>query len=95
MGITTQKQAMGKTVQRFLEHVMPNVVRPLQALWNQMIGFLFLVLAISPIPSAVKALRNYGSDPDNLFRAVLSLSFAALMAYFGITSLLRARRISR
>lgn len=82
-------------VQRFLEHVMPNVVRPLQALWNQMVGFLFLVLAVSPIPSTIKAWRSYHGDTDTLFRIVLSISFAALMAYFGITSLLRARRITR
>lgn len=82
-------------VQQFLEHVMPNVVRPIQALWNQMIGFLFLVLAVSPIPSAVRALRHSNGDSDNLFRVVLSFAFAGLMAYFGITSLLRARRISR
>lgn len=86
---------MGRMVQQFLIHMMPNVVRPLQALWNQMIGFLFLVLAVSPIPSAIKALRHTSNDSDSLFRVVLSFGFAALMAYFGITSLLRARRISR
>lgn len=86
---------MGKMVSRFLAHVLPNVVRPLQALWNQMIGFLFLVLAVSPIPSAIKAMRHYNGDSDNLFRLILSFSFAALMAYFGITSLWRARKISR
>ncbi|HML17646.1 MAG TPA: hypothetical protein VK419_11490 [Bryobacteraceae bacterium] len=90
-----QAAGMGRLVQRFMEHIIPNVARPIHALWNQMIGFLFLVLAVSPIPSAVKALRHYNGDSDSLFRVILSLSFAALMAYFGITSLLRARRISR
>ena len=74
---------------------MPNVVRPLHALWNQLIGFLFLVLAVSPLPSAIRALRHYSGDSDNLFRLVLSFAFAGLMTYFGITSLLRARRITR
>jgi hypothetical protein len=82
-------------VRRFLEHIVPNVIRPLHALWNQMIGFLFLVLAVAPIPSAINALRHYDADSDNLFRLVVSFLFAGLMAYFGITSLLRARRISR
>jgi hypothetical protein len=86
---------MGRLIQRFLAHVLPGVVRPLRALWNQMVGLLFLLLASAPIPSLVRYLRNFQGDSDTLFRIVLSIIFAGLMAYFGITSLLRARRISR
>lgn len=86
---------MGRLIQRFLGHVLPGVMRPLRALWNQIIGFLFLVLASAPIPSTVRYLRNYQGDSEILFRIVVSFSFAGLMAYFGVTSLLRARRISR
>jgi hypothetical protein len=86
---------MGRLIQRFLAHVLPGVIRPLHALWNQMIGFLFLVLAASPIPSIVRNVRTYQSDSESLFRIVLSSSFAAVMLYFGITSFLRARKISR
>lgn len=88
-------EPMGRLVQRFLAHVIPGVIRPLRALWNQLIGFIFLVLAATPIPSVVKSVRNYSGDSDQVFRLVLSVSFAALMAYFSITSFLRARRISR
>ena len=34
---------MGTLVSKFLSHVMPGIVRPLHALWNEVIGFLFLV----------------------------------------------------
>ncbi len=86
---------MGRLITRVLGHVVPGVVRPLRALWNELIGFLFLVLASAPIPSIVRYVRHYEGDADSLFRIVLSFCFAALMAYFGVTSFLRARRISR
>jgi len=86
---------MGRLIQRFLAHVLPGVVRPLHALWNQMIGFVFLVLAASPVPSIIRNLRNYNHDPEAPFRIVLSALFAGIMLYFGLTSLWRARKISR
>ena len=86
---------MRKLIQRFLAHVLPGVIRPLHALWNQIIGFLFLVLAAGATPSAVRNIRNFQGDADSLFRVALSVFFAGLMLYFGITSLLRARRITR
>jgi hypothetical protein len=86
---------MGRLISQFLGHVLPNVVKPLHALWNQMVGFLFIVLAIWPIPSAVGYIRHFQEDPDNLVRIILSLVFAAVMGSFGIASFLRARKISR
>jgi hypothetical protein len=74
-------------ISQFVTHVVPGVVRPLHILWNQLIGFIFVVLALLPIPSAIRH--------PSVVRVVLSFSFAALMAYFGITSFWRARKISR
>ena len=82
-------------IRKFLGHVMPGIIRPLRVLWNEIIGFIFLVLAIWAIPSAVRNMRQFEGDAESFFRVVLSLSFAGLMAYFGISSFLRARRISR
>jgi hypothetical protein len=78
-----------------MDHVLPGVVRPLQVLWNQVIGFIFIVLAIWATPSAIRYVRQFDGDADDVFRVILSISFAALMAFFGITSFLRARKISR
>jgi hypothetical protein len=86
---------MGRLVRRFLEHVVPGVVRPLRILWNELIGFFFLVLAAWAIPSAVRYIHQYQSNAESLFRVVLTISFSGLMAYFGITSFLKARKISR
>jgi hypothetical protein len=82
-------------VQRFVEHVVPGVVRPLRVLWNQMIGFVFLVMGSAAIPSMVRNVRSYSGDAESLFRILLTGVFAALMAYFAVTSFLRARKISR
>jgi len=86
---------MGQMIRSFLGHVIPGVIRPLHVLWNEIIGFLFLVLAVIPIPSIVRNVRDFEGDAGSLFRVILSFSFAAVMAYFGISSFLRARRISR
>ena len=77
--------------QKLLRHVLPGVIRPLHILWNQIIGFMFLVLAIVPAPSAYRAYH----DPDGLPRLIMATLFSALMAMFGISSFLRARKIAR
>ena len=81
--------------QRFLGHVVPGVIRPLRVLWNQLIGFVFLVMAISPMPSAVRYVRQFKGDFESSLRVGFTFIFVAVMLYFGVTSLLRARRITR
>ena len=82
---------MFSMVKKFFGHLVPGVIRPLQVLWNQVIGFFFLVLAVLPLHAIV---RDWGKD-DTLPRVALEISFAALMAGFGIHSFLRARKISK
>ncbi|MGA2598231.1 MAG: hypothetical protein ABSH09_14720 [Bryobacteraceae bacterium] len=77
--------------QKLLHHIIPGVKRPLHILWNQVIGFLFIVLAVVPVPAAV---RSY-HDPNGLPRLTMSIVFIGLMGFFGISSFLRARRIGR
>ena len=86
---------MFRMIQRFLGHVLPKVMLPLRVLWNEMIGFLFLVIAIPAIWSAIKNFRKVDQDGDNLFGALLAIVFAAVMVFFGIHSFVRAKRISR
>lgn len=85
---------MGR-INQFIGHVLPGVMRPLRVLWNEIIGFIFICLAALPAPSAIRLLREYKGDGQTLLHAVLAVSFVALMTYFGITSFLRARKISR
>jgi hypothetical protein len=71
------------------------VIRPLRVLWNEVIGFVFLALAAWSIPSTVRAIRAYEGGAESTFRIGLAGLFAVIMIWFGVTSFLRARRISR
>jgi hypothetical protein len=86
---------MGRLIRSFLGHVLPQVTRPLRILWNEMIGFLFLVIAVPAVWSAIKNFRKVTQDGDNLAGACLASIFAAVMVFFGIHSFMRARKISR
>ena len=76
---------------RLFEHVFPRIVRPLHILWNQIIGFFFLVLAAVPVKSAINSYR----DPDGLPRLVMAVIFILTMAFFAVFSFLKARKIAR
>ena len=83
------------TVGRFMEHVVPGVVRPMRVLWHEIIGFLFIVLAVIFGSSAIRNYRLLQTQEISILRLAVSFFLPVLMAYFGITSFLRARKISR
>jgi hypothetical protein len=82
---------MFSMARKFIGHVMPGVIRPIHILWNQVIGFFFIVLALLPIHGIV---RDWGQENTGP-RLALEIPFALLMAGFGIHSFLKARKISR
>jgi hypothetical protein len=82
---------MFSTAKKFLGFVMPEVVKPIHTLWNQVIGFFFIVLALLPLHAIF---RDWGKD-DSGPRLALEIPFALIMAGFGIHSFLRARKISK
>ena len=87
---------MGRMISKFLGHVLPGVIRPLHALWNEVIGFLFLVFAILAGAAVFRGVRDFDGNAETLFvRIVMPSLFGFVMAYFGISSFLRARKISR
>ncbi|MDQ6708811.1 MAG: hypothetical protein M3Z85_22860 [Acidobacteriota bacterium] len=80
---------------QFVRHVLPAAIRPARTLWHELIGFLFIALAVWPIPSAVRTLRGYNGDTGSTIKLVLIFVFVVLMGGYGISSFLRARKISR
>jgi hypothetical protein len=80
---------------RFVEHVMPGVVRPMRVLWHEVIGFIFIVLAVLFGSSAFRSYHLLQTEEISTLRLAVSFFLPVLMAYFGITSFLRARKISR
>jgi hypothetical protein len=74
----------------FAEHVAPAIIKPARALWNQVIGFIFLCLAV---PCANKTVRYAmaGDYPRLLIAGIPTI----LLGWFGLYSFLLARKISR
>ncbi len=84
----------------FLQHVVPAIVKPARALWNEVIGFFFLCFAGLFGFKAVGYARDYfragtGGGNGELVRLLMAGFCTLLMAWYGISSFRRARKISR
>ena len=73
---------------------MPAIVKPMRVLWNEVIGFVFVCLAVMMGFSTYRNFRDVDEHGSPLPLIGGSL-FALLMLYFGVSSFLRARKISR
>lgn len=80
---------------QFVRHVVPAVVKPVRTLWHEVIGFLFLVLAISAMPTSYKAIKRFDGSVSAFLTVGMCAFFILLMGGYGISSFLRARKISR
>ncbi len=86
---------MLKLAQTFYQSVVPSVIKPLHVLWNEVIGFLFVMLAVLTAPAGWRYYRAIESDPKNVFRLLMTAAFVLTMAWFGVSSFLKARKIRR
>lgn len=80
---------------QLVRHVVPGVVRPLHSLWHQVVGSLFVAFAAVALLSLFRTVRDFQGDAESFFRIVLTGIFAFIMAAYGISSFLKARKISR
>jgi hypothetical protein len=89
-----------ETGRQFVKHIVPAVLKPARILWNEVIGFLFLSFAVV---FGFKTVR-YAMDLDKpgpegggggLIRVAMAGVCTLIMAWYGISSFLRARKISR
>ncbi len=92
---TVPKRSLFFHGSELLRHVVPKVIRPIQSLWNEVIGFLFLSLAFLGAVRGYRDARNYDGSPEILFRLIVVGCFVRVMTGFGISSFLRARKITR
>jgi len=84
----------------FVKHVVPAVMKPARTLWNEVIGFIFFCIAVMFGSRTVRLYLDYVAAPEadkgtTMGRLALATCCTLLMAWFGFTSFLRARRISR
>ena len=81
---------MAGTVRKLLGTVLPGVLKPLRVLWNEVIGFMFLSIAV------IFAFATWRRKEEIEFPLmVLSIAFIAMLAAFGVSSFWRARKINR
>jgi len=81
--------------QKFAQHVVPEVVRPARVIWNQAIGGIFVLFAIMFIGNAFRYFDSKTGVIGNPVGLLFSVFLGAIMAIFGISSFLKARRIGR
>lgn len=82
--------------QKFAQHVVPEVVRPARIIWNQAVGAIFLLFAVLFFGNAMRYFDGpQGPDTRNIVALLFSLFMGGIMAFFGIGSFLKARRIGR
>ena len=84
----------------FVKHIVPAILKPARTLWNQVIGFLFLSFSVIFGLKTVRYVLDYRkAGPDGGTGELIRLAMAGfctfLMAWYGISSFLRARKISR
>jgi hypothetical protein len=84
----------------FVRHVVPAVAKPARTLWNEFIAFLFGCLAITFGFETWRFARAFSkAAPADAFGDLVRLCVAGfctlVMFWFGLSSYLRARKISR
>jgi hypothetical protein len=82
-------------IKKFFTHFMPSVLKPLRVIWNQVIGFMFLVFAVFALRHVYKSLSEFNGDGNSIFRLAISGIFGLIMGIYGLASFWRARKISR
>jgi hypothetical protein len=86
--IRTARAVKIEHARKFAQHVVPEVVRPARVIWNQAIGGIFLLFAISFAGYSVTQRNNVAALCGGIF-------LTAVMSFFGVSSFLKARKIAR
>ena len=73
-----------------LKHVVPAITKPARTLWNEVIGFIFLCIAVMFGFQAVRSGMHH-----EFARTLLAGFCTLLLGGYGISSFRRARKISR
>ena len=80
---------------QFVDTVVPAVMKPARTLWHEVIGFVFVSMAIIFVFSGFRAVKSFDGSPGAILRIALLAFGVCLLGGYGISSFLRARKISR
>ncbi|HEX4136730.1 MAG TPA: hypothetical protein VHY84_19115 [Bryobacteraceae bacterium] len=85
-----QHKQLARQAGQFVKHVVPAAVKPVHTLWHEVLGFIFLVVAAT---LTWKVARNFTTLGP--VRLAIIVPLIVVTAGYGISSFLKARRISR
>ena len=95
MGCVLKRKAI-RHGREFVRHVVPAVIKPARTLWNQIIGFFFICFSVWFGAGVVRYGREMlRGDAQSPIALLLALFCFMVTLWFGVTSFLRARKISR
>ena len=75
---------------KFVKYVLPAAIKPVHSLWHEVLGFIFLAVAALGISYVIRKFATLG-----FVRLVIIIPLIVVTAVYGISSFLKARRISR
>ncbi len=75
--------------------VVVRLWRVLRSLFHEVMGFLFLAMAVWGVIWILRVAPQFKGDGEMLFKIVLVGVFVLMMGAFGVSSFWRARRITR
>lgn len=93
--IKTARSVRLSHAQKFAQHVVPEVVRPARIIWNQAVGAVFILFAVMFFGNAFRYFDSKASVISNPVGLGFSIFLGVIMAIFGVSSFLKARRIGR
>jgi hypothetical protein len=85
-----QRQAI-RVGRQFYQHIIPAIVKPAHALWNEVIGFIFLCLGASFGFYSVR----YALQGKTVAHMLVAGAATFLMVWYGVDAFRRANKISR
>jgi hypothetical protein len=83
------------TARKFAGAVLPGILKPLRVLWNEVIGFMFLAMAVIFGFSIWRKRDQFSGELQDLLLLALSAAFVVMLAAFGVSSFWRARKINK
>jgi hypothetical protein len=81
---------LARSAGKFVKHVLPAAVKPVHSLWHEVLGFVFLVVAATASWQLVRHAATLGPG-----RIAIILPLIIVTTGYGVSSFLKARRISR
>jgi uncharacterized membrane protein len=79
----------------FTRHVVPATIKPARTLWNEVIGFIFLIFAGAFGVAAMQAAMHFQGNPGEMIKLIFGGIVTVIMAFYGVVSFRKAKKISR